>query len=274
MELNIRQKNIRSAFTLIELLVVIAIIAILAAMLLPALAAAKEKAKRVSCLSNLRQIGVGMTVYAGDFDDKVLPLRANVPNTLTDPGGQAATAVGLNVQSNATSIWLCPSRKTGLPIFEPGAAPPQWVIGYCYFGGLTTWDTDAGASGSTWKAHSPIKLGSSKPYWVLAADAMISGGRTTWAKEAAVGTGDARNILVYNDIPAHKKGGDTAGGNELFADASAAWRKWDYVNWHCFTRWAGNLSTTTEVYWNQEPTDFEQPLRGILPALTPAAALR
>src|ERR1051325_4391810 len=65
----------RSGFTLIELLVVVAIISILAAMLLPALNKAKENGRRAVCMSNLKQLGVAIRLYADDNGDRTPPFR-------------------------------------------------------------------------------------------------------------------------------------------------------------------------------------------------------
>jgi len=99
----------RSGFTLIELLVVIAIIAILAAILFPVFARAREKARQTSCLSNIKQLGMGMYMYTSDYDERT-PIGYSGLGWWTGTWKERVYPYVKNYQ-----LYDCPSRRAGIP---------------------------------------------------------------------------------------------------------------------------------------------------------------
>jgi hypothetical protein len=219
---------------LIELLVVIAIIAILAALLLPALARAKEKAIKILCTSNLKQWGVAVTMYAGDN-------RESFPSNPTSDGasGFAWTALGLN--TNFYPQYLYPNR--------PGKGtkdrPKQDVL-YCPTDewhraveseldriNLIGYQFLPGRDPAGWPDYNSNGLGE----WVYRKKMGGPYRKAPVMIDKIQATGTLPNLSWFGSTGAssksfwfanhRNKAGVSIGGNFLYEDGSVLWRKFD-----------------------------------------------
>lgn len=232
---------------MIELLVVIAIIAILAAMLLPALSAAKQKALRIQCLSNVKQIETAMFMYVGENSDKLPAL---------EPPGSAAWAWDLPIGvadtmladiGNSKKVFYCPSTSPKFDDWvnfqEPGVGSNLWdfatttrIAGYVFAlsgsqcklyptnQNTKLMDQTLKISGLSFQTGPPTDR-------VLMADVVISGSSALPASSAnnftSVGGGFQQNGATYPHLSAHLKGAMPQGQNVGFEDGHAQWHKFD-----------------------------------------------
>jgi prepilin-type N-terminal cleavage/methylation domain-containing protein/prepilin-type processing-associated H-X9-DG protein len=226
-------------FTLIELLVVIAVIAILAALLLPALSNAKEKGYRVSCLSNMHQLGVNAQVYAGD-NNSFVPMHQSRGNWAWDVDHATANAL-----INADATLATANQQKRKLVYCPGnMANVRWdndtlwnatraILGYAYLGQRSNQTPTNNGTATLGGRKVFARKTTERPNGIPTADVELVADASPGLSPAppAVATSDFTRVpnsgMGMDDLchPNHMAGKLPAGGNVLFLDCHAGWRK-------------------------------------------------
>ena len=218
------------AFTLIELLVVIAIIAILAAILFPVFARARENARRSSCQSNLKQIGLGFAQYTQDYDEKFpMALRGGGTETNRNDEGYVGWVVMLQPYLKSAQIFQCPSETTAPVAIPTNGSSDVGLSDYWVNRKICGW---AGVDNPSGNGLNQSAINASALI-VLMGDGVGTGADSTLRGEKV---GRSTYFMSDPSITSTTTGNDNwlvrhlEGANYAFADGHVKWLKQGKIN--------------------------------------------
>jgi prepilin-type N-terminal cleavage/methylation domain-containing protein/prepilin-type processing-associated H-X9-DG protein len=216
----------RKAFTLIELLVVIAIIAILAAILFPVFAQAREKARSITCTSNLKQLSLAWLMYAQDYDETWPLTAAQLPNksqvywqAMVEPyirGGVKALPNGQTSVGEKLSIYICPDYLTPAPDRDEAGNPrdkvpsvgqyplssyaPNIAITTAWWALGQKWAGDSAGPGTIAQTAEPAQIVLLAPNHDCCIETWGGGGPNNWTRAARRHSGGANYALADGHV--------------------------------------------------------------------------